>query len=50
MWVHKMDEYVFVKHDNFKLAKWTIECIKKFFYEKDEWKLDGKLGWQRGLK
>lgn len=50
MWVHKMDEYVFVKHDNFKLAKWTIECIKKFFYEKDEWKLDGKLGWPRGLK
>ena len=30
-WVHKMDEYVFVKHDNFVLARWCAEMITKIF-------------------
>ena len=30
-WVHKMDEYVFVKHDNFVLANWCAEMIQKIF-------------------
>lgn len=50
MWVHKMNEYVFVKHDNFKLAQWTITCIKEMFFDKDEWKMDGKSGWPKGLR
>ena len=31
-WVHKMDEYVFVKHDNFQEATWAAEMIKNIFF------------------
>lgn len=31
-WVHKMDEYVFVKHDNFKLATWVADYIRTIFF------------------
>ena len=31
-WVHKMDEYVFAKNDDQKLAKWSLEVIEKIFY------------------
>lgn len=32
-WVHKMDEYVFVKHDNFFLAEWCAEMIHEIFHD-----------------
>lgn len=32
-WVHKMDEYVFVKHDNFQEAQWAVNMIKTIFFE-----------------
>lgn len=39
-WVHKMDEYVFVKHDNFQEATWAAEMIKTIFFCGDECKED----------
>lgn len=50
MWVHKMEEYVFVKHDNFKLAKWAVESIKKLFFDDGEWELFDKAGWPKELR
>lgn len=35
-WVHKMDEYVFVKHDNFQEATWAAEMIKSIFFSGDD--------------
>lgn len=32
-WVHKMDEYVFAKHDNFFLANWCADMISNIFFE-----------------
>ena len=32
-WVHKMDEYVFVKHDNFVLAEWCAKMITDIFFD-----------------
>ena len=34
-WVHKMDEYVFAKNDDQKLAKWSLGVIEKIFYDGD---------------
>jgi 2-C-methyl-D-erythritol 4-phosphate cytidylyltransferase len=34
-WVHKMDEYVFAKNDDQKLAKWSLGVIEKIFYAGD---------------
>lgn len=31
-WVHKMDEYVFSKNDDQKLAKWCLGVIENIFY------------------
>ena len=31
-WVHKMDEYVFSKSDEQKLARWCLGVIEKIFY------------------
>jgi len=36
MWVHKMDEYVFVKHDNFKLASFAADYIRNIFFGGDK--------------
>lgn len=35
-WVHKMDEYVFVKHDNFKLATFAADYIRNIFFAGDD--------------
>lgn len=35
-WVHKMDEYVFAKNDNQKLAKWSLDVIEKIFYAEND--------------
>ena len=32
-WVYKMNDYVFQKNDNYKLANWCKECILELFYE-----------------
>ena len=34
-WVHKMDEYVFSKTDEQKLAKWCLGVVEKIFYAGD---------------
>ena len=34
-WVHKMDEYVFSKNDDQKLARWCLGAITKIFYDGD---------------
>lgn len=36
IFVHKMDEYVFVKHDNYVMASWALNMIKKLFFLEDE--------------
>lgn len=50
LWIHKMDEYIFTRHDNFKLANWTACTIKTIFFEKDEWLKDGYEGMPKGLR
>lgn len=37
-WVHKMNEYVFAKHDGFKEAQWAIDMIKTIFLNGKECK------------
>ena len=32
-WVHKMNDYVFHKSDNYKLAAWCKNCILKLFFD-----------------
>ena len=39
-WVHKMDEYVFAKNDDQKLATWSLGVIEKVFYGGDSCSLD----------
>ncbi len=36
IFVHKMDEYVFVKHDHFKMATWALNMIKELFFTEKE--------------
>lgn len=36
MYVHKMDEYVFVKHDHYEMASWALNMIKKLYFTEDE--------------
>lgn len=36
IYVHKMDEYVFVKHDHYKMASWALNMIKKLYFTEDE--------------
>lgn len=35
-WVYKMDDYVFQKNDNYKLAGWCKECILELYYNGKE--------------
>lgn len=37
-WVHKMDEYIFAKQDNFALAKWCAKMITDIFFEEKDWR------------
>lgn len=32
-WIYKMDDYVFQKSDNFKLAKWCKKCILDIYFK-----------------
>lgn len=34
--VHKMDEYVFVKHDHYEMASWALDMIKSLFFTEEE--------------
>ena len=36
LYVHKMDEYVFVKHDHYKMAADALGMIKKLYFTEDE--------------
>lgn len=36
IYVHKMDEYVFVKHDHYEMASWALDMIKKLYFTKEE--------------
>lgn len=36
IYVHKMDEYVFVKHDHYEMASWALDMIKKLYFTEDE--------------
>ena len=36
LYVHKMDEYVFVKHDHYKMAADALSMIKKLYFTEDE--------------
>lgn len=36
IFVHKMDEYVFVKHDHYEMASWALDMIKKLYFTEDE--------------
>lgn len=36
IFVHKMDEYVFVKHDHYEMASWALSMIKKLFFTEEE--------------
>ena len=31
-WVHKLNDYIFHKNDNFTLAAWCKDCIQKLFF------------------
>ena len=35
MWVHKMDEYIFAKHDDFKQANFSADYIRNSFFAGD---------------
>ena len=43
-WVHKMDEYVFSKRDNRRLAEWCLKTIKTLFYHDGEISCDAETG------
>ena len=32
-WVHKLNDYTFHKHDDFKLASWVKECIANLYFD-----------------
>lgn len=36
IYVHKMDEYVFVKHDHYEMASWALDMIKKLYFTEEE--------------
>lgn len=36
IFVMKMDEYVFVKHDHYEMASWALGMIKKLFFTEEE--------------
>lgn len=36
IYVHKMDEYVFVKHDHYEMASWALGMIKKLYFTEEE--------------
>ncbi len=31
-WAHKMNDYIFHKNDNYKLARWCKDCLLKLFF------------------
>ena len=35
-WVYKMNDYVFQKNDNYKLAGWCKTCILELYYNGEE--------------
>lgn len=35
-WVYKMNDYVFQKNDNYKLAEWCKECILELYFNGEE--------------
>lgn len=35
-WVYKMNDYVFQKNDNYRLAAWCKECILELYYNGEE--------------
>lgn len=35
-WVHKLNDYTFHKHDDFKLASWVKECIFRLYFEGED--------------
>ena len=36
IYIHKMDEYVFVKHDHYEMASWALSMIKKLYFTEEE--------------
>ena len=39
LWVHKLNEYIFTRHDNFALATWTLDTIMKIYPDCNNWKV-----------
>ena len=39
IWVHKLDEYVFCKHDDFEMAAWAMKMIKDLYFDNIQWEL-----------
>lgn len=36
IYVHKMDEYVFVKHDHYEMSSWALDMIKNLYFTEEE--------------
>ncbi len=50
IWVHKMDEYVFCKDDNFAMASWAIKMIKTLYFDMDDSEYYGSPDLMRVLR